>query len=361
MAGTRIKIKGEIPAEALEDVKVSVNHTAAQANAWLEGFEQTMLAAGFTRTSDTGQLATLSTSVSSADLGYRMYALNDEHSTTSPLIVKVWFGGRVRGASNTNRYRIRCVKLEAAGQSDGAGLLIAPSVELINNVGSMSSASAIVWAGAQHTYAWRKDFTTVVAVGPNSGSLSGSDANGSYTCCSCEFFLAVSRLRDSEGNIDLAGFMLYGGNPTGPDATSNISKNLEPLTSVRLADDSAPSQGGGACAVLMSPSNDYAMAPGSKPIMQVALKARGRDGGEYPIPGILAWQNVSALTPHSSIQVSKPEGEAVTHFLLGYCFAFYDLTKLDPLVRVSTSSVSVSIGSQLLNTTCGIALDWSDV
>lgn len=359
MAGTRIKIKGEMPAEALEDVKVEVNHTAAQANAWLEGFEQTMLAAGFTRTSDTGQLATLSTGVSSADLGYRMYALNDEHSATSPLRVKVWFGGRGRGASIPSRFRIRCVKLEAARQSDGAGSLIAPSVELINNVGFTSSTSALVWAGAQHTYAWRKDFTTVVAVGPNSASASGNDSKGSYTSCSCEFFLAVSRLRDSEGNIDLAGFMLYGGNPTGPDATNNLSKNSEPLISVRLADDSAPSQGGGTCAVLMSPSNDYAMAPGSKPIMQVALKARGRDGSEYPIPGILAWQNVSALTPHSSIQVSKPEGE-VTHFLLGYCFAFYDLTKLDPLARISTSGMTLSLGSQLLNTTCGIALDWSD-
>lgn len=56
MAGTRIKVKGEIPGAALETTYLGYAATPAIANAWLDGFDQTMASAGFVRTLDSGQL-----------------------------------------------------------------------------------------------------------------------------------------------------------------------------------------------------------------------------------------------------------------------------------------------------------------
>lgn len=359
MAGTRIKVKGEMPAAAQEAVTGSAI-TLAALNAWLDTFEATMLAAGFVRTADTGQLSSVTAvNPAVAGVGYRLYALNDEFSASSPLILKATFAGRPRGTPTSANRRLRCVQLDAALASDGLGNLVGPQGTIFTLPSTGTPGGT--WRARVDTYAWRKDFTTFVALSPTSMTWSGTDVGGPYSLAGSEFFFAVSRMRDREGNVDLAGFNLYGALGYAIDSPISMRGGNHTPIHLALVSGGAAFSAGGGSSQLLAPSSRYVTGEDSKPILQAAFKGYTREGSEYPQPGIYVWQGVSRLSPGTEIMATD-SGASAPVMPLGYVFSLYDLSKLHELLTVTGSNpLSIYPGHMVINGDCGLALDWSDV
>lgn len=360
MAGTRIKIKGEFPAAALETTYITYAATPAIANAWLDGFDQTMASAGFVRTLDSGQLGLVTANVTTLNtLGFRCYALVDEYSETSPLILKCFFAGRgMRGSASGPYYRVRCVSAFAGFSTDGNGAFVglsSPQVWTLANGSPAGSTSA--WQFRADTYAWRLDHSTLIALGPSS-SVFAAENQGSYVGAGCEFFICVSRCKDLEGNLVLGAFNIHGGFNASAASTAINGYAVQPVSCLLLEAGPAPILSGG-CARLSYPTPKFVSGPDSKPVLQHALWGQTPEGVEYAMPGITAWSGINRLTPGVPISTdSIPASEVMP---LGHLIGFLDVHKITEALRGSGgTSWSAYSGSQLIQADYGIALDWSD-
>lgn len=355
MAGTRIKVKGEISVESGETTSSAAN--SANGTAWLNAFEAAMLAAGFIRTSDTGQVADIAPANPTTSIfGYRCYALVDEFSATSPLILKAQFAGRSRGTASSSSRRTRCVRLDAAFASDGAGNLTGPQ-GVVFTLPSLGSSSG-QWQGRLDTYSWRKDHTSCVVVSPSSIVRADTDSGGAYVTGACEFFFAASRMRDLEGNLDLNGFNLYGAIGFGVDGTTPRGAGHIPTHLALLADAPAFSASGGACQ-LISPSSRNISGADSKPLLQPAFRGYTRDGSEYFQPDLYIWAGTARLTHGVPIAAAGAQ-RAASVMPLGYVCSVYDPSKLHDIVANTSGGITITVGMQIAATDCGLALDWSD-
>ncbi len=320
-----------------------------------------MLAAGFVRTSDTGQLATAPALVNTSDVGYRCYALSDEYSATSPLIIKATFAWRARGGNNTTIYRFRCSSITAGLATDGAGALTGTTALVFSMPANQMMSSGFTWRGNTKTYAWRKDYTTFCAMSAGQAFFSVTDTGGSYTVNTGELFFAVSRLRDHEGNVDTSGFMLYGCTSnkfTNNAGWSNDTHSM--LSSFRLSAGAVLDTGAG-MSTLLGPSASYKLDGSSIPILTPALQGRALDDSTYVLDGIFLYQGMASLTLNGMLTATGPDGDKAIA-VVGYCYQPVDPSKLKPLLgtRGSTSTnYTLYTGDQLFNTDCGIALDWS--
>lgn len=363
MAGTRIKVAADIPSDAGEDSLKTSSISTAGAQVWLDAFEAMMLAAGFVRTSDTGQLGAVAAYPSNTnDVGYRCYALSDEYSATSPLIIKATFAWRARGGNNTSIYRFRCSSITAGLATDGAGALTGATAPIWVMETNQMATSGITWRGNLKTYAWRKDYTTFCSMSAGQATYSYSDGGGSFTVNTGELFFAVSRLRDHEGNIDTSGFMLYGCKAA--RLGSNVgwqSDTYSALRSYRLTSAGVLNTGAG-MSTLLGPSASYKLDGSSIPIPTVALQGRALDDSTYMIDGIYLYQGMASLTLNGLLTATGPDGDKAIA-VVGYCYQPMDPAKYADIYwsRSSSSSQSaIYTGDQLFNTDCGIALDWSD-
>lgn len=361
MAGQRIKIIGDIGSTALETSVISTTLTAAQAKAWADAFEAMMLAAGFARTSDTGQLGAIATFPNNTNVvGYRVYALVDEFSATSPLFLKVQFAWTSVGSSNSS-YRLRIRQIDAGLATDGAGSLTGNTALIFNRTatGMGAGVATAAWVGTAKTVAWRKDYTTVCAMSPSSLTASTTDAAGSVPYATGEVFFAVSRMRDYQGNVDTSGFMLYGmrcGSQSGNayyNALYNVTycHRLTAAAVVTMNEDGIS---------LLSPASSYRLAADNSVLLQAPLVGRTADDAEYRIDGVLSYQDQSLLNKMSMITTTGPGGSKSYLALGTLCHGFNKRAVADILRDLGNSSGSIYMSYMVFNLVMGLALDWSD-
>lgn len=367
MAGTRIKTWGTIPAAANETVNNSNSvSTAAAANAWLQAFEDTMLAAGFVRTADTGQLTTISAAISSGSvLGYRIYALNDEYSSTSPLYLKVQFGGSIRGINNMY-YRLRALTVDVGLSTDGAGSITGNSFRIFSMT-SQEGPGNSNHMGSLYTVAWRKDYNTIVVMQPTSfrGAVSnGSPIDSARICATAEFFIGVSRVRDRQGNISTDGFMCLGmrAASVGYGSVNGTIRNMSSeMLSCRISSQGVVNLAESPGQVL-SPVSGYSQDPNSLPIVQYPITGRNNQEMQYPIEGVGGFYPSNLLVQGSDILVSDPAGGSdIPYKVVGVTFSPLDVTAMPNRLRNNnSSSVTVYPGDGLWQTDVAMVLDWSD-
>lgn len=365
MAGTRIKVAADISSTAAEGSTLGANATAAQAQAWLDAFEAVMLAAGFVRTADTGQYASVAgTITSTANLGYRCYALSDEYSATSPLVLKVTFAGRVRGVSGISYYRLRVATIVAGRATDGAGNFTdANPVTIFSSfTGAANTTATCVWQGKTKTIAWRKDYTTLVAMQLSSYYSTPADTGGANNIYTGEVFFMVSRLRDYQGNVDTAGFMLFGMSPASfSNGNAYIPYQTTYTYATRMYDGQAPLAIAGPAVQLLSPAANYKLDSNNLPYLEGGFLARNGQDYQYAIDGLKFIQGNALFTIPSQITASGPDGD-VPYYLAGSCVPPMDLGAIDAAMRASGSasqSYSVYLSAQSYHQDCVLALDWS--
>lgn len=360
---TRIKIAADIGAAANEGVIVNSNPAAPANQAWLDAFEAMMLAAGFTRTADTGQFGAAGTMSNANDVGYRVYALSDEHSATSPLIVKAFFAGRPRGVASGIYYRMRCRRIQVGLATDGAGNFVGNTCVAFD-LTQATMFSSISWRGNLKTYAWRKDYTTFCCMQASSAGYSSSDAGGNYSANTAEFCFAVSRLRDYQGNIDTSGFMVYGCIPAIINSTAGYCYQSWGYAQAFRLTAAAVLDIGASCSMLMGPSANYKLDAGSKPILQTALYGRTVDDFQYSIGGIYLYQDLATLTLNGLIDTTGPDG-SLQMAVVGHLWSPYDPMQAAAVLRSqaaasqTANNVTTYLGNQPYNTNCGVVLDWS--
>lgn len=362
MAGQRIKIIGDIGAAASETTIISSTISQAGAQAWADAFEAMMLAAGFARTSDTGQLGAIAAFPGNTNVvGYRVYALVDEFSATSPLYLKVEFAWTCVGASTGSAYRLRIRQITAGLATDGAGTLTGNTALIFNRTATSMSTNVAnaAWVGTAKTVAWRKDYTTVCAVSPSSLAASTTDAAGSVPYATGEVFFAVSRMRDYQGNVDTSGFMLYGmrcASQAG-NAYYNALYNITYCHRLTAASVLSMQEDG---ISLLSPASSYRLAADNSVVLQAPLVGRTLDDAEYRIDGVLAYQDQSLLNKMSMITTTGPGG-AKSYLALGcLCHGFNKRAFSDIARDLGNAAVTIYLSYMVFNLTMGLALDWSD-
>lgn len=359
MAGTRIKVVADIAGEGTTN---SGTWPTATAQAWIDAFEAMMLAAGFVRTADTGQLATVVAFPGNTNnVGYRVYSLNDEYSATSPLYVKVQFAWRVRGATSSSAYRFRVSSVDIGLAADGAGNLTGTTALVFTfDAIAMATSLSSSYVGTPKTVAWRKDYTTLVCMQPSSVIYTAIDAGGAYTSATSEVFFAVSRLRDYQGNVDLSGFAYWGCYQAYYGATQYFTHSVNAPFCGRLtaAADTAYNSFGFS---LLGPAASYRLAPDNSPYLQPFLWGRSADSeAQYSIAGVYAFLDQSLLTKMTNISATGPEGD-MPMLVMGAAVHAFDPSACERKIRrISQQNGAIYVSDQAYNTNMGIALDWSD-
>lgn len=362
MAGTRIKVVADFAVGHAEGTPNSGTWSAAAAQAWCDTFEAMMLAAGFVRTSDSGQLATVAAYPgNTSNVGYHVYALNDEYSATSPLYVKVQFAWRVRGATSSSAYRFRVSSVDIGLATDGAGNLTGNTARVFTFDGTaMSTALSGNYIGTPKTVAWRKDYTTLVCMQPSSIIYSLSDSGGAYTTATSELFFAVSRLRDYQGNVDTSGFAYWGCYQAYYAAQTYFTHSVNAPLCGRLtaAANTAYNTFGFS---LLGQAANYRLAPDNSPYLQPFMWARSADSeAQYSIDGVYAFLDQTLLTKLSTISATGPDG-GKSMLVLGAAVHPFDASACEAKIRrISQQNGSLYVSDQAYSTNVGIALDWSD-
>lgn len=361
MAGQRIKVIGDIGAAALETTKISSNIPQAGAQAWADAFEAMMLAAGFARTADTGQLGAIPVFPGNVNvIGYRIYALQDEFSATSPLYVKVQFAWVSRGAA-TSAYRLRLRQVDMGLATDGAGNLTGSTFTAFTMSSTAMSAvvASQIWVGNNKTIAWRKDYTTLCVMSPSSMSGVTSDPAGNYNYSTGEVFFGVSRLRDYQGNVDTSGFMIYGVRSSTQAGNAYFTDLVNAPNVARLTAGSVLAVN--ECAAqLAGPKSAYRLASDSSVIFQPFLQGRTTDDAIYYLDGVLSYQDQSLLGVMTQVSVSGVGG-AKTYLAAGCLPHAFDLYQVSNIARTAAgNNYNLYLGYQPYNTNMGLCLDWSD-
>lgn len=354
MAGQRIKWQTAVPQNAGEGLSPTANSSAAGANAWLEMFEDTMLAAGFVRTSDTDQLDQVTTTISNRNIiGYRTYSLQDEYSNIDPWIFRVEFAGR---PIESSYHRIRAVNVILGKETDGAGNLVGDSAYVTRRDDAYQTHIPTgAWLGGLGAFAWRKDHLTLVCVQPDSRRVvpsSGEIVTGG------EVFFGIGRARDLEGNVILGQVYGVGADPVNGPTASGYRAVVTPMTLSWPSPDKILSRM--PLPILGSPTM---REDGSVEALPILLGGHP-NSGLYPLSGVLAYNSREWLPSGGEITVNNSPYKVLGG--LGHIVnlqALLDSRRMGSGVSALSVSVTDLLGVNMvraIHTGPGFLLDWSD-
>lgn len=357
----RIKHFSQAPLEAQEHVAGNAAMTQAAARAYVDNMESLILAAGYERTEDTGQLDTSAVVVpasNNSDQGYRLYRLVDEYSATSPLVIKVTFGHRARWVANTNSRRMRVTSVTAAFSSDGAGSLTGHTCQFFYT-DTANAVNNTTFIGAQNQVSWRKNHTTLVAAGVSSAAFLNTDSVGTHTASCVETMFAVSRSRDKEGNIILGSFNLYGSVPPALAGAGFAQLWCKPLAF--LLTGAGVKDCGGYSVVMPGPAETTTIGDNSLPVLFPCFSSVSEDLTVQLLEGIYGYRNASALGVGVQVTAEGPDGDK-TYMPIGFITSAIDSGKINQWFSSFAGSVTLPghPGYNLSNNHLGIALDWDD-
>lgn len=331
--------------------------TTTTANAYVEAFEAAMLAAGFERSSDTGQLGTI-TSVPGAGVsaGYRVYRLVDELSTTSPFFLIVEFRNlycQVPGGSPlTIRPRVSaCLATDGAGGAVGPSCLAATYYHVSTNPTGIGSQP-----NANKGYVWRKEHAHFICLSPGYSYATLTDAMGPTIIVQTAGTLMFARRRDRQGAVVPGEFIVYG---TSHEALTGHMRSLGWVRGTLLSSAGAVSIPGGSLSQGLEPAAKFSLADNQPLIQHPFLGRASEDMSAYGVPGIGTYYPASHFTPGSIIPVSV-DGETKNYMCLGYTNLGVQLPSVDVLATTTSTSATLYSSSAPIITGHGICLDWDD-
>ena len=357
----RIKHFSQAPLETQEHVASSAAMTQAAARAYVDNIESLILAAGYERTEDTGQLdtsAVVSPTNNNSDQGYRLYRLVDEYSLTSPLVIKVTFGHRCRWVPNNSVRRMRVTSVTAAFDSDGAGNLTGNTCQFFY----CDTANAInnsTFIGARNQVAWRKEHTTLVAAGTSSATYQNTDSVGTVSASSVETMFIVSRVKDKEGNVVLGEFSLYGVVPPALAGAGLGQFWCKPLAFLLTGE--GVKDFGGYSVVMPGPAEITTVGENSLPVLFPCFSSVSDDLTVQLLDGIYGYRNSSALGVGVQITAEGDDGDK-TYMPIGFITSAIDSGNINKWFSLFVGSGALSGigGYNLSNNYLGVALDWDD-
>lgn len=351
---TRIKQVLDMPAPQ------TAAFTVANCNTFVAAFEAVMLAAGFQRTADTGQLETVAAlPAANASAGYRVYALVDELSATSPFFLIVEFR-LLYVHTPANAYLMLRPVVRACLATDGAGNPVGDWHQLVGYYGGATSVTGVTaQVNANKAYVWRKDHVTLVSLSPGyaSGIVVDGGGPGRYNQTAGTIFFA--RRRNRQGAVVPGEFILYG------TQHSTISPTLRSLPWVRGALLSAASGyaalRGGYLSQGLEPVADFSLKDNLPLVQHPYLGRAVEDLSAYGIAGVGTYGAASHFTPGTLVPVSV-DGVNKSYMCLGLTDLGVHLlnTPSDAMYTSTSPSISVHPSSTPISTAHGLCLDWED-
>ena len=352
---TRIKQVLDMPAPQ------TTSFTVANCNTFVAAFEAVMLAAGFQRTADTGQLESVAALPASyASAGYRVYALVDEFSATSPFFLIVEFRllyVSIPGSSATLMLR---PAVRACLATDGAGNPVGGWHQLVAFYSGFTNPSGVTaQVNANKAYVWRKSHVTLVSLSPGYASGTAMDSGGPvlYTQTAGTIFFA--RRRNRQGAVVPGEFILYG------TQHSPISSTLRYLPWVRGALLSAASGytalRGGYLSQGLEPVADFSLKDNLPLVQHPYLGRAVEDLSAYGIAGVGTYGAASHFAPGTLVPVSV-DGVNKSYMCLGLTDLGVHLLNMpsDTMYTSTLSSMTVFPSLAPISTAHGLCLDWED-
>lgn len=332
-------------------------NTAAMVNEWVAAFEQVMLAAGFVRTADTGQLGTVSaTPANNALIGYRVYALQDEFSATSPLYLIAYFRNiHVGVPPATTNFRTRAI-IQACLATDGAGNPIGAYTDLTTYWSSGSSTSVSRQTNAWSAYAWRKEHVTAVVIGPGAAIWSFTDSSGVKTVCQAQLTFIVARRRDRQGTVVPGEFILIGAPHN--YLTAQHAGMPWPICKI-LSASGALNIGPAGGVQALEPVSDFSLKD-NLPVVQFPIMLRATDMSIYGMEGIGAYMPADMLAPDSTITLTGTDGVQRPYLCIGMTSLGLPTPNPTSQILTGSSNASIPASSSPVVTNHGLCLDWSD-
>ncbi|MDG3555635.1 hypothetical protein P7L54_06680 [Acinetobacter bereziniae] len=187
---------------------------------WIQLTHEALLSVGCVQTADTGQLtlAEIGAPVSGQHyvLGYRIYEINDNLSSSYPIYIKIVFAPR-RLTNTSTEYAVPGGYIQVGFSTDGSGSITGP---LLCNTytfdGYTSNSSTVIYPNNCLSAACKLNGYLFLGIG------FGEAWNIDYQYCATSFFLYLKRTVDVSGNPDGKGCVVVF-----PSGNSNFSNKAE--------------------------------------------------------------------------------------------------------------------------------------